>query len=855
MDKRYNTIDRMRARTMSSEEFDFDRLSAPPLLSLLTPQDLQGISNCILHAKSDDPMLREKEVNKILNPKGFYRLGAGTNRTCYECNYNPNIVLKVALTRLLFTDNPREFKNQQIFKPFVTKCFEVSADGCVGLFERVVPITSREEFTSVAPEIKALLDNWFVGKYVFTDIGTHYFMNWGVRKGFGPVLLDYPYCYELDESKLFCDRPQRDSNGKIVGLCGGIIDYDPGYNFLYCTKCGRKFRAREIGKPESLLEHFFDDDGDHNMYMSGGSNKHSIYVARGGKVIKSTDPDIIIGTEVSEMMKNAELELKRKHDEKEKKMNNVFDEYYGLPQYVGYKLQHPKVEKAEDGSMKDKYGNIYDASGKTMTTKVADPFEEYFRKHPQLRPASGDYSVPMMSAKIEEVNNNLPKVAQNYEDKVREDLSNEDRNSINGRFDILEDKINQFTDAFIERNAYREAAPVQELNTGTHTVDEMYNATVNLTNVMTEFIHNITTITKVMSDKIDKLSDVVDNITSKEETVKAIPEEKKKGLDTNSPIFFEKDVNPMDRIKDLEAQNDELSAELRQMKKAQAFESDSAEPEENKERTNVDALNEQIEKLTKENDDLAKENDGMKSDYSDKISKLSAEINELKKENVTLGKKVGKANDNDKEIDNLNKQINVINGQLSNSRKSYASLSKSKSDIDEQNKSLKKELKDANDKIKDLNSIPHVSESAVGDDNARLNTELATLQEEYDKACADLNAKETENTEYKKQVTDLTTLKNALEERLKLSDETAEAKETKELVTFNSKIYDKANFKKAIGTKAEKGDSGTKLLVLVDDNGDYVKVNGKIVCIESIKDNPVAKINFTVIDNSSKKEE
>ena len=33
------------------------------------------------------------------------------------------------------------------------------------------------------------------------DIGTNFFMNWGIRPGFGPVLLDYPYVYELDGNK------------------------------------------------------------------------------------------------------------------------------------------------------------------------------------------------------------------------------------------------------------------------------------------------------------------------------------------------------------------------------------------------------------------------------------------------------------------------------------------------------------------------------------------------------------------------------------------------------------------------------------------------------------------------------
>ena len=33
-------------------------------------------------------------------------------------------------------------------------------------------------------------------------------MNYGLREGFGPVLLDYPYVFELDGRKLICNVPE-----------------------------------------------------------------------------------------------------------------------------------------------------------------------------------------------------------------------------------------------------------------------------------------------------------------------------------------------------------------------------------------------------------------------------------------------------------------------------------------------------------------------------------------------------------------------------------------------------------------------------------------------------------------------
>ena len=68
-------------------------------------------------------------------------------------------------------------------------------------------------------------------------------MNWGVRENFGPVLLDFPYVYKLDGSKLFCRAKNPLSP---TGCCEGEIDYDAGYNELVCKRCGVVYRAKEI---------------------------------------------------------------------------------------------------------------------------------------------------------------------------------------------------------------------------------------------------------------------------------------------------------------------------------------------------------------------------------------------------------------------------------------------------------------------------------------------------------------------------------------------------------------------------------------------------------------------------------
>jgi len=54
-------------------------------------------------------------------------------------------------------------------------------------------------------------------------------------------LLDYPYVYRVDEAKLFCNRVDEFGN-----RCTGLIDYDAGFNHLFCTKCGKRYLALDL---------------------------------------------------------------------------------------------------------------------------------------------------------------------------------------------------------------------------------------------------------------------------------------------------------------------------------------------------------------------------------------------------------------------------------------------------------------------------------------------------------------------------------------------------------------------------------------------------------------------------------
>lgn len=224
-------------------KFNYDSLMAPPLYSLLSFQDVFELHKVASSLRlSSKPKEKYKLIDKIMLPRGFKFLASGTNRVIYKHLEIPSIIVKVALDRVGLSDNPNEYRNQYFIRPFCTKCFEVSPCGTVGIFERVQPIVNMVEFKLIAEDVFNMLIEHIIGKYVLDDIGSNFFMNYGIREGWGPVLLDYPYLYELDNAKLVCNAMLE------TGICGGEIDYDNGFNELHCTKCGKHYFARDLGQ-------------------------------------------------------------------------------------------------------------------------------------------------------------------------------------------------------------------------------------------------------------------------------------------------------------------------------------------------------------------------------------------------------------------------------------------------------------------------------------------------------------------------------------------------------------------------------------------------------------------------------
>ena len=222
----------------------YDKLWIPPISSLMTLDDINNLNKIIKSARlSGNAKLKEKKIDEIMKFRGFTKFAGGTNRLVYTHPAVPTAVYKVAFDAVGLNDNPSEFYNQDYIKPYCCKVFECSPCGTIASYEKVDRITTYQEFCSVAEDIFYIIYRILLGKYVLEDIGTNYFMNWGIRRGGSPCIIDFPYVYELDGDKLYCDKHLDDGSA-----CGGEIDYDDGFNFIHCTKCNAIYRARQLAK-------------------------------------------------------------------------------------------------------------------------------------------------------------------------------------------------------------------------------------------------------------------------------------------------------------------------------------------------------------------------------------------------------------------------------------------------------------------------------------------------------------------------------------------------------------------------------------------------------------------------------
>ena len=133
MGNRSWVLERMKSKAITISEFNFEQLQAPPISYFLTPLDIEQLRKLATSLRySGKPKQKMDMMDKIMESRGFRKITGGTNRVVYKHLEVESIVVKVAIDKVGMSDNPAEFKNQFIFKPFVTKVFEVTPCGiCV----------------------------------------------------------------------------------------------------------------------------------------------------------------------------------------------------------------------------------------------------------------------------------------------------------------------------------------------------------------------------------------------------------------------------------------------------------------------------------------------------------------------------------------------------------------------------------------------------------------------------------------------------------------------------------------------------------------------------------------------------
>lgn len=268
----FSVLDIMKTPQKTDMEALYDSMMIPHWTNYLTPIDVENLRRIATSKKYAGNMnLKYRMIDNIMKSRGFARFAGGTNRVVYKYYEDPRFLAKIAVDSVGMNDNPAEYVNQHLLKPYCAKMFYVTPCGTVGFSERVLPITSIQEFKLVADCVFDLLYYKIIGKYIIEDVGTKYFMNYGIRGGFGVVLLDYPYLFELDGAKIQCKNMLPDGT-----ICMGEIDYDDGFNELVCKKCGRRYNASELRK---------DPDRNSLIINKGGKVPMNVKIVKNGEVI------------------------------------------------------------------------------------------------------------------------------------------------------------------------------------------------------------------------------------------------------------------------------------------------------------------------------------------------------------------------------------------------------------------------------------------------------------------------------------------------------------------------------------------------------------------------------------------
>lgn len=356
-----DVLDILRTKQMDPLEFHFDNLWIYPMYHYLSQADVDALHKIATSVRLSSQIKKKyKMIDDIMVARGFKRFSAGTNRVIYRYYEDDRFLVKIAVDKVGMQDNPLEYKNQFFLKPFVAKTFYVSQCGTVAFSERVVPIKNILEFKEIASDVFDILVNKILGLYVVEDVGTKYFMNWGIRPGFGPVLLDYPYVYDLDGDKLFCTAINPDT-----GIpCNGEIDYDEGFNHLVCNQCRKIYLATDLRNKST----------DNKVIIKRGGSQMRIVIKKGDKVISEPIPmDDVIQKPIRKVMKNnfaVTINRPGKQVKKEEPIIVKKEQKETIPPVM--KADNPSNKESEENNV-DKRQEFLDKYDNTTSTFIHDP--------------------------------------------------------------------------------------------------------------------------------------------------------------------------------------------------------------------------------------------------------------------------------------------------------------------------------------------------------------------------------------------------------------------------------------------------------------------------------------------------
>lgn len=196
-------------------------------------------------------------VVKELEDYGFYAVGEGTNIIVLENPHYPGVVYKIALDSNGIADN----FNDEILQhriPRYGRVYARHSSGIVSVQERYV-VMDKYRMKDFKNEIIDLLKE-LSSEYLIADLSPARFLNFGVARDGGFVIIDGSDLYPLDmlDNKPRCQDPTGwdKKKGKML-RCGGKLEYSVDYLSMICKKCGKEINALELRPKEK--------DGDANM--------------------------------------------------------------------------------------------------------------------------------------------------------------------------------------------------------------------------------------------------------------------------------------------------------------------------------------------------------------------------------------------------------------------------------------------------------------------------------------------------------------------------------------------------------------------------------------------------------------